>query len=72
MDPDTSSGSTLTSYPPSSRSSCPSNAPIKGNRGDTEWIYHQPGQQYYDVTNPEECFASDAAAVAAGYRAAKI
>ena len=35
-------------------------------------IYHLPGQPYYDRTNPEECFATGAAAEAAGYRAAKI
>ena len=35
-------------------------------------IYHKPGQRYYDVTVPEECFASEAAAQAAGYRAAKV
>jgi hypothetical protein len=35
-------------------------------------IYHLPGQQYYDITEAEECFATAAAAEAAGYRAAKI
>ena len=35
-------------------------------------IYHMPWQQYYDVTNAEACFATEAAAQAAGYRAAKI
>jgi|SRR6478735_3526736 len=51
---------------------CPRNAPIKGNQGDDEWIYHMPGQAYYDATNPEECFATAAAAERAGYRAAKV
>jgi len=50
--------------------SCPANAPIKGN--ESSMIYHMPGQRYYDVTVPEECFASEAAAQAAGYRAAKV
>ena len=50
--------------------SCPSSAPIKGNQ--SSMIYHRPGQQYYAVTTPEECFSSAAAAEAAGYRAAKI
>lgn len=59
------------SYPPSSISTCPSYAPIKGNRGDSGWIYHQPGQRSYTVTHPEECFATTSAAEAAGYRAAK-
>ncbi len=49
---------------------CPSSAPIKGNANSM--IYHRPGQEYYDVTVPEECFASSAAAERAGYRAAKV
>jgi endonuclease YncB( thermonuclease family) len=50
--------------------SCPSYAPIKGNA--SSMIYHRPGQQYYAVTTPEECFRTAASAEAAGYRAAKI
>ncbi len=49
---------------------CPSYAPIKGNQ--SSMIYHRPGQQYYDVTTPEECFRNAASAEAAGYRAAKV
>jgi micrococcal nuclease len=48
---------------------CPASHPIKGNRNSM--IYHKPGQQAYTKTKPEQCFASDADAVAAGYRAAK-
>lgn len=62
----------LGTYPPASISDCPANAPIKGNRGETEWIYHMPYNEYYGVTNPEECFATEAGAVAAGYRKAKV
>ena len=51
-----------------SGSSCPPDQPIKGNQSG---IYHVPGGQYYDRTNPEECFASEADAQAAGYRASK-
>ena len=54
---------------PSGRS-CPAYAPIKGNA--RSMIYHRPGQQYYNVTNPEACFRNAASAAAAGYRAAKI
>lgn len=54
-----------------SGSSCPASAPIKGNQGSPEWIYHRPGQGSYDVTVPEECFATGEAAEAAGYRAAR-
>lgn len=60
------------SYPPISTNSCPAKARIKGNRGSNGWIYHVPGQQYYSVTNPEECFATGAAARKAGYRASKV
>jgi hypothetical protein len=56
--------------PPNSDGSCPASAPIKGN--ESSMIYHQPGQTYYDITKAEECFATPAAAEAAGYRAAKI
>lgn len=49
---------------------CPSSSPIKGNANSM--IYHRPGQQYYDITVPEECFATAARAEAAGYRAAQV
>ncbi|WP_167880608.1 thermonuclease family protein [Nocardioides guangzhouensis] len=51
-------------------SSCPKSAPIKGNR--PSMIYHMPWNAYYDVTTPEQCFATRAGAERAGYRAAKI
>lgn len=45
---------------------------IKGNRSRRgEWIYHLPGQEYYDATRPEELFCTEREAVAAGYRRAK-
>jgi len=66
-------GGDMKSYPPIAGTwNCPRHAPIKGNQGDEEWIYHKPGQQYYDATNPEECFATAAGAERAGYRAAKV
>ncbi len=55
---------------PNPDGSCPDNAPIKGNANSG--IYHRPGQQYYTRTNAEDCFATPAAAEAAGYRAAKL
>lgn len=68
-----SGGGDLKSYPPVPDTwNCPKNAPVKGNQGDDEWIYHQPGQEYYEATNPEECFATAAGAERAGYRAAKV
>ncbi len=46
---------------------------IKGNRNrQGEWIYHLPGMPYYAGTRPEELFCTEAAAMAAGYRRARI
>lgn len=45
---------------------CPSWAPIKGNRNSM--IYHVPSGAFYSQTKPEECFRTEADAVAAGYR----
>ncbi|MET3576172.1 thermonuclease family protein [Bhargavaea ullalensis] len=42
---------------------------IKGNA--SSHIYHKPGGQYYDRTNAEVMFCSEAEAQAAGYRASK-
>lgn len=49
---------------------CPDHAPIKGNKDSM--IYHMPGDRHYNVTKAEECFATAAAAEAAGYRRAKV
>lgn len=49
---------------------CPAWAPIKGNA--SSMIYHVPGGAYYTRTNPEECFRTESAAVAAGYRKSKL
>ncbi|GAA2105963.1 hypothetical protein [Brevibacterium salitolerans] len=48
---------------------CPAWAPIKGNADSM--IYHVKGGAFYDRTNPEECFRTEAAAKAAGYRRSK-
>lgn len=56
---------------PATRDNCPSAYPIKGNQTTqhtTDWIFHVPGGQYYAVTDPEECFATETAAIAWGYR----
>jgi micrococcal nuclease len=58
------------SAPPISENSCPPGYPIKGN-GDSG-IYHVPGGAYYDETNPEQCFATEEDAQAAGYRASEL
>jgi micrococcal nuclease len=52
--------------------SCPPDSPIKGNHSSSgELIYHVPGGQFYSRTNPEECFATEAEAQSAGYRASQ-
>ena len=48
---------------------CPADYPVKGN--DSSMIYHVPSGRSYSDTTPEECFATEGAARAAGYRAAK-
>lgn len=48
---------------------CPAGYPIKGNADSG--IYHVPGGRSYNATKPEECFATESAARAAGYRKAK-
>lgn len=45
---------------------CPDAYPIKGN--GSSHIYHLPGQPSYAATIAELCFATEAAAVAEGYR----
>lgn len=45
---------------------------IKGNVGRNGKIYHMPGQKYYDKTNPEAIFCSEAEAQNAGFRRSKV
>ncbi|GAB3586948.1 sunset domain-containing protein [Calidifontibacter terrae] len=60
-----------TSYrPPDGSWNCPSWAPIKGNL--SSHIYHLPWQRFYSKTKPEMCFATEAAAIKAGYRKSKV
>lgn len=48
---------------------CPKGFPIKGNADSG--IYHVRGGAYYSRTIPEQCFATDSAARAQGYRKSK-
>jgi len=51
---------------------CPGSHPIKGNKSSSgERIYHVPGGQSYDRTDPERCYATEADAQANGYRRAQ-
>lgn len=56
------------SYRPISSIDCPAEAPDKGNLNSM--IFHVPGGFYYATVHPEECFVSEDAALAAGYRKA--
>lgn len=51
---------------------CPASHPIKGNLSrNNVLIFHVPGSNNYDRTHPEACFATEAAAEAAGFRKAR-
>jgi len=50
---------------PSGSGECDSAHPVKGNQSG---IYHEPGWEFYDRTNAEECFATGDEAADAGYR----
>ena len=69
--PSAGTGSTSTgSWPRAGdKHPCPQSRPVKGN--EDSMIAHEPGDRYYGVTNPEQCFATMSAAVAAGFRPAK-
>ncbi len=45
---------------------CPEEHPIKGNLPSR--IFHSPEQSSYERTDPEICFASESAAMTAGFR----
>jgi hypothetical protein len=45
---------------------------IKGNHSRYgDYIYHLPGQRYYDGTRPERLFCTESEAMAAGFRRSK-
>jgi endonuclease YncB( thermonuclease family) len=52
------------------RHPCPRSRPVKGN--EDSMIAHEPGDRYYNVTKPEQCFATMSDAQAAGFRPAKV
>jgi cell division protein FtsN len=41
---------------------------IKGNISSKSKIYHMPGGAFYDRTQAEQCFATEAEAIAAGFK----
>jgi hypothetical protein len=53
---------------------CPDSHPIKGDWGspdDEDWLYHAPQSRSYAAMPPDRCFATEADAQAAGYRASE-
>lgn len=54
---------------PGDRHPCPRAEPVKGN--ENSMIAHAPGDRYYGITDPEQCFATMAAAEAAGFHPAR-
>lgn len=52
------------------RHPCPRSRPVKGN--ENSMIAHEPSDRYYNITEPEQCFATMADAEAAGFRPAKV
>ncbi len=53
---------------PAAASSTPANCAIKGNISSTKKkIYHIPGGAFYKIVKPEQCFATESEAAAAGY-----
>jgi hypothetical protein len=55
--------------PPEGDHECPEEFPIKGNANSK--IYHLPSGASYNATIPNICFATEEAAEAAGFHAAK-
>ncbi|MGW5239256.1 thermonuclease family protein [Monashia sp. NPDC004114] len=49
---------------------CPQARPVKGN--ESSMIAHEPGDRYYLITSPEQCFATMSDAIAASFRRAKV
>lgn len=45
---------------------------IKGNISSSDKIYHLPGGAFYNRTNPEQCFNTEAEAKAAGFRKSSL
>lgn len=50
---------------------CPPDKPIKGKISKSGKIYHLPGSADFELTKPNVCFATEAEAQAAGFRAPK-
>lgn len=61
-------GQQQTAQPAAAASGTPANCVIKGNISSSKKkIYHVPGGSSYNIVKPEQCFATEAEAVAAGY-----
>jgi len=69
--PEAAPGTVATWASPISISDCPITHPLKGNIKPDSMIVHAPGDRYYEETEPERCYASQADAEADGFRRAK-
>lgn len=68
--PDRSTGATTGGRVEPVDGTCPASHPIKGNKSSMgALIYHTTASASYERTRPEACFATEADAEAAGYRA---
>lgn len=68
--PSQQTGAADSGVAPASVSTCPDGYPVKGNESSSDQlIYHVPGGQFYDRTNPVRCFRTEADAQSAGFRA---
>jgi hypothetical protein len=54
--------------PPLLNGECPEDFSIKGNHGNSGWIYHTTKSPYYVRVNPEWCFSDVDTAHYFGYR----
>lgn len=66
QDPQSQPTATTTSNPQPVKGDC--GGKIKGNIGSSGMIYHVPGGAFYDRTQAEQCFDTEAQAQAAGFR----
>lgn len=54
------------------QATCPHDKPIKGNVTRQGYIYHTPSSDYYSMTTPRVCFATEEEAKAKGFRAPRL
>jgi len=68
-DAESGAGESVAGMAPLDDGSCPPGHTIKAK--ESSGIYHVPGGRFYERTNPDRCYATEAAAEADGYRRSK-